>query len=56
MIKMMMVIIIITIIIVVAVVITESVLRQVNNLFQSELSRECNLVPPLSVSGIFAFP
>jgi hypothetical protein len=36
--------------------ISYSVLRQVDSLFQSEFSKECYLVLPLSVSGIFSFP
>jgi hypothetical protein len=37
-------------------IITQSVLRQFHSLFQSEFSRECKLVLPLSSYSIFSFP
>ena len=36
--------------------IPHSVLRQVHSLFQSELSTECGIVLPLSISNILCFP
>jgi hypothetical protein len=37
-------------------IIPQSVLRQVNSLFQSEFSTECDLVLPLSISSVLSFP
>jgi hypothetical protein len=48
-------IVIVIIIIIIIIIITQSVLRQVNSLFQREFSTERDLVLPVSSSSIFFF-
>ena len=38
------------------IIITYSVLQQVHSLFQSDYSRECDIVFPISISSTFSFP